>query len=231
MTRMNKVILVTGANRGIGLETARQLAARGHTVYLGCRDVTAGRDAAESFKGEVEVLQIDVSSPDGVRAAFKEFTAKENHLDVLVNNAGVIHDGDDDITTMDPALIERTMRTNTFGALRASQAFLPLLRKSKLPRIINISSGGGQLSDGLETWAPAYCISKTALNGVTVQLAAALPDFSVNSVCPGWVRTDMGGSSAPRNVQEGADTVVWLATEAPQELTGKFLRDRKELPW
>lgn len=228
---MSKVILVTGANRGIGLEVAHQLAARGHTVYLGCRDITAGTIAAESLKGAVRVLQLDVSSPESVRSAAREFASRENALDVLINNAGIIHDGDSDITTMNPELIERTMRTNTFGALRTSQAFLPLLRKSRQPRIINMSSGGGQLSEGLETWAPAYCISKTALNGVTVQLAGALPDFAVNSVCPGWVRTDMGGPSAPRDVQQGAETVVWLATEAPQDLTGRFLRDRKDLPW
>ena len=94
-----------------------------------------------------------------------------------------------------------------------------------------VSSGGGQLSDGADAWAPAYCISKTAVNGVTVQLAAALSKFAVNSVCPGWVRTDMGGKNASRSVEEGADTIVWLASEASQDLTGKFLRDRKEIPW
>jgi len=112
-----------------------------------------------------------------------------------------------------------------------TRAFVPLLRKSKAPRVINVSSSGGQLTGGADGWAPAYCISKTALNGVTVQLAAALPKFAVNSVCPGWVRTDMGGANASRSVQEGADTIVWLASEAPQDLTGKFLRDREEIPW
>jgi NAD(P)-dependent dehydrogenase (short-subunit alcohol dehydrogenase family) len=106
-----------------------------------------------------------------------------------------------------------------------------LLRKSKAPRVIDVSSGGGQLTGGADGWSPAYCISKTALNGVTSQLATALPKFAVNSVCPGWVRTDMGGQGATRSVEEGADTIVWLATDAPQELTGKFLRDRREIPW
>jgi NAD(P)-dependent dehydrogenase (short-subunit alcohol dehydrogenase family) len=106
-----------------------------------------------------------------------------------------------------------------------------LLRKSKAPRVINVSSGGGQLTGGADGWAPAYCISKTALNGVTVQLAAALPTFAVNSVCPGWVRTEMGGENASRSVEEGADTIVWLASETPQDLTGRFVRDRKEIPW
>src|SRR5436309_1950691 len=115
----------------------------------------------------------------------------------------------------------------TRGSLDAAQAFVPLLKKSDNPRIVNVSSVGGQLADGADGWAPAYCISKTALNGVTVQLAAALPDFAVNSVCPGWVRTDMGGANATRSVAEGASGVVWLASEAPHSLTGKFLRDRK----
>jgi len=106
-----------------------------------------------------------------------------------------------------------------------------LLGKSSAPRVINVSSGGGQLTDGADGWAPAYCISKTALNGLTSQLAAAKPDFAVNSVCPGWVRTDMGGPGAPRSVEQGADTIVWLATDAPQSLTGKFLRDRLPISW
>ena len=97
--------------------------------------------------------------------------------------------------------------------------------------MINVSSGGGQLTDGADGWAPAYCISKTALNGVTSQLAAALPKFAINSVCPGWVRTDMGGANASRSVEQGADTIIWLATDAPQNLSGKFFRDRKEIPW
>jgi NAD(P)-dependent dehydrogenase (short-subunit alcohol dehydrogenase family) len=107
-----------------------------------------------------------------------------------------------------------------------------LLRKSKAPRVIDVSSGGGQLTGGADGWSPAYCISKTALNGVTSQLAPPhCRSFAVNSVCPGWVRTDMGGQGATRSVEEGADTIVWLATDAPQELTGKFFRDRKEIPW
>jgi NAD(P)-dependent dehydrogenase (short-subunit alcohol dehydrogenase family) len=128
-------------------------------------------------------------------------------------------------------IFRATIETNTLGALRVARAFEPLLSKSTTPRIINVSSGGGQLTDGADGWAPAYCISKTALNGVTSQLAAALPKFAINSVCPGWVRTDMGGQNATRSVEQGADTIVWLATDAPQKLTGKFLRDRKEIPW
>ena len=150
---------------------------------------------------------------------------------MLVNNAGIIVDGDSAILEISDDLFRNTLETNTLGALRVTRAFVPLLSKSKSPRVINVSSGGGQLTGGADGWAPAYCISKTALNGLTSQLAAALPKFAVNSVCPGWVRTDMGGQGATRSVEEGADTIVWLAGEAPQGLTGKFLRDRKEIPW
>jgi len=161
----------------------------------------------------------------------REFSNIADHLDVLVNNAGIIVDGDDAILQISDELFRKTLETNTLGALRVTRAFAALLRKGKAPRVINVSSGGGQLTGGADGWAPAYCVSKTALNGVTVQLAAALPTFAVNSVCPGWVRTEMGGENASRSVEEGADTIVWLASEAPQDLTGKFVRDRKEIPW
>ncbi|MDP9291401.1 MAG: SDR family NAD(P)-dependent oxidoreductase, partial [Verrucomicrobiota bacterium] len=122
--------------------------------------------------------------------------------------------------------------TNTVGPLLVTQAFLPLLKKSKSSRVINVSSGAGQLND-MEAWAPAYSISKTALNAVTRQFAWLWKDdgIAVNCICPGWVRTDMGGSDATRSVEQGADTVTWLATDAPQKLTGRFLRDRKEIDW
>jgi NAD(P)-dependent dehydrogenase (short-subunit alcohol dehydrogenase family) len=229
-----KTVLVTGANKGIGREVAQQLAAKGFHVFVGARNAKAGRKAAEEIAkqgGKVTFLEIDVSDNESVTNAAREFSDIQDHLDVLVNNAGIIVDGDDAILETSDDLVRKTLETNAIGPLRVTRAFVPLLRKSKAPRVINVSSGGGQLTGGADGWAPAYCISKTALNGVTVQLAAALPKFAVNSVCPGWVRTDMGGTNASRSVEEGADTVVWLASEAPQDLTGKFLRDRKEIPW
>jgi NAD(P)-dependent dehydrogenase (short-subunit alcohol dehydrogenase family) len=229
-----KTVLITGANKGIGHEVALQLGAKGFHVFLGARNAKAGRKAAEEIAKEgakATFLEIDVADNNGVTAAAREFSNVEDHLDVLVNNAGIIVDGDDAILEISDDLLRKTLETNTLGALRVTRAFAPLLRKSKAPRVINVSSGGGQLTGGADGWAPAYCISKTALNGVTVQLAAALPKFAVNSVCPGWVRTEMGGENASRSVEEGADTIVWLASEASQELTGKFLRDRKEIPW
>ena len=229
-----KTALITGANKGIGREVARQLAAKGFHVFVGARNPKAGRKAAEEISklaGKTTFLEIDVADNDSVMNAAREFSNVADHLDVLVNNAGIIADGDEAILEISDELFRKTLETNTLGPLRVIRAFVPLLRKSKAPRVVNVSSGGGQLTGGADGWAPAYCISKTALNGVTVQLAAVLSKFAVNSVCPGWVRTEMGGENASRSVEEGADTIVWLATEAPQDLTGKFLRDRKEIAW
>ena len=229
-----KTALITGANRGIGYEVARQFAAKGFHVFVGARNAEAGRKAAEEIAnqgGKATFLEIDVADNHSVTNAAHEFSNTEDHLDVLVNNAGIIVDGDNAILEISDDLFRNTLETNTLGTLRVTRAFAALLRKSKAPRVINVSSSGGQLTGGADGWAPAYCVSKTALNGVTVQLAAALPKFAVNSVCPGWVRTEMGGENASRSVEEGADTIVWLASEAPRDLTGKFLRDRKQIPW
>src|SRR5437899_2928254 len=229
-----KNVLITGANKGIGYEVARQLAGKGFHVFVGARNQDAGRKAADEIAKpgkKATFLEIDVADNASVAGAAREFAKFAHHLDVLVNNAGIIVNGDNGILEISDELLRKTLETNTLGALRVTCAFVPLLRKSKAPRVINVSSGGGQLTGGADGWSPAYCISKTALNGVTSQLATALPKFAVNSVCPGWVRTDMGGRNATRSVKEGADTIVWLATDAPQELTGKFLRDRKEIPW
>src|SRR6266496_3097142 len=229
-----KTALVTGANRGIGQEVARRLAIRAFHVFVGARNVGAGRAVVEAIAksgGKATFLQIDIADNASVTAAAREFSKIADHVDILVNNAGFIEDGDTAILEISDELLRKTFETNTLGALRVTRAFAPLLAKSKAPRVINISSGGGQLTGGADGWAPAYCISKTALNGVTSQLAAALPKFAVNSVCPGWVQTDMGGKNATRSVEEGADTIVWLATDAPQNLADKFLRDRKEIPW
>jgi len=229
-----KTVLVTGANKGIGREVAGQLARKGFHVFVAARNPDAGRKAADEIakqSGKATFIEVDVTDNASVSAATREFSKIADHLDVLVNNAGIMMDGDDAILEVSDNIFRRTIETNVLGALRATRAFTPLLVKSKALRVINVSCSGGQLTGGADGWSPAYCISKTALNGVTSQLAAALPKFAVNSVCPGWVRTDMGGRNATRSLEEGADTIVWLATDAPQKLTGKFLRDRKEIPW
>jgi NAD(P)-dependent dehydrogenase (short-subunit alcohol dehydrogenase family) len=239
MKRTARIALVTGANRGIGFEVARQLVRERFRVFLGARNAEAGQTAAEKLNREAEndnyekvaFLDIDISNPQSIRRAADTFSSQSDRLDALINNAGILLDDDKDILTITPEIFETTLRTNTLGTLLVSQAFVRFLKISDSPRIVNVSSGGGQLADGADGWAPAYCISKTAVNGVTSQLAAALPGFAVNSVCPGWVRTDMGGANAPRSVAEGASGIVWLAAEAPQKETGKFWRDRKVIPW
>jgi NAD(P)-dependent dehydrogenase (short-subunit alcohol dehydrogenase family) len=231
--RAKKTALVTGANKGIGFEVARELARFGMHVFLGARNEKAGRAAAEKLKGagEVTFMEIDVSDDGSVRNAADELARQTTCLDVLVNNAGILFDDDKDALAVTPEIFAKTLRTNTLGPWLVATTFTPLLKKSSEPRIVNVSSGGGQLEDGADGWAPVYCVSKTALNGVTAQLAAALPKFAINSVCPGWVRTDMGGENATRSVAEGAATIVWLATDAPHDLTGKFVKDRKVIPW
>ncbi len=233
MPRIKRIALVTGANKGIGFEVARQLARKGFHVFLGARNAQAGPAAAEKLAGDGEVtfLEIDVSKPESIRSAAEEFSKKCDHLDTLVNNAGIALDEDENVLKISADTFETTLRTNTLGPLLVAQAFGPMLKKSEQPRIVNVSSGGGQLADGADGWSPAYCISKTALNGVTSQLAVGLPEVAVNSVCPGWVRTDMGGDNATRSVSEGAAGIVWLAADAPQKETGKFWRDRKVIPW
>jgi NAD(P)-dependent dehydrogenase (short-subunit alcohol dehydrogenase family) len=228
-----KNILITGANRGIGFETARQLAARGFHVVIGARSEEQGQKALRKLEpgGKVSLLIVDVSDSKSIASAALKFNAI-GQLDVLINNAGIYPDEGISALTVSREQMVSAFQTNTFGPLAMTQAFLPHLKKSPAARVINVSSGYGQI-DGLSANAPSYCLSKFALNGVTILLSEALKEhgISVNSMCPGWVRTDMGGSAAPRSVEVGADTAVWLANEAGQELTGKFFRDRKEIPW
>src|SRR5579862_2982802 len=228
-----KNVLITGANRGIGFETARQLAGRDFHVVIGARSEAAGQKAVRELNGsrKVSVLVVDVSDSRSIAAAAAKF-APVGQLDVLINNAGIYPDEGLSVLTVSRERMVSTFQTNTFGPLEMTQAFLPYLKKSPAARVINVSSGYGQL-DGLSANVPSYCLSKLTLNGVTIMLSEALKGdgIAVNSMCPGWVRTDMGGSAAPRSVEEGADTAVWLASEADQKVTGKFFRDRKEIPW
>lgn len=228
-----KTALVTGANRGIGLEIARQLAQRGFHVVVGARSEEQGRKAVEEIErvGKGSLLVVDVSDSRSITVAAEAF-GPDRPLDVLINNAGIFPDEGVSILTIPREGMVETLQTNTLGALEMTQRFVPHLRKAAGGRAINLSSGYGQLG-GLSVDAPSYCLSKLALNGVTIMLAAALKEFgiAVNSMCPGWVRTDMGGPGASRSVEQGADTAVWLATEADPTLTGKFFRDRKEIDW
>ncbi len=237
-TEHPKTALITGANRGIGFEVARQLAKRGFAVFVGSRDMAKGRAAAQELCSEgyeATFIQLDVTDPVSIKQAAGTFSQKADHLDVLINNAGILEDHGETIVKLNPELIDRMLNTNVKGPIMVTQDFLPYLQQSPHKdqigtRIINVSSGAGSLSE-MQTYAPAYSISKAALNAVTRQFAGALPGIAVNSVCPGWVRTDMGGSGASRSVEKGAETIVWLATEAPATETGKFWRDKKEIEW
>src|SRR5215471_8230432 len=222
-----KTVLITGACRGLGCEVARQLSERGWRVILTARNKEQGSAAAAKLKN-TSFLELDITDDSSVANAAKAVS----QLDVLINNAGVIADGDHDVLSISPAVVARTVENNALGALRVSQAFVPHLLKSLAGRIVNVSSGAGQLSD-MGTWSPAYSASKTTLNAITCLFAAALKEkaIAVNSVCPGWCRTEMGGSSAPRSVEEGAAGIVWLAADAPQDKTGLFWRDKEVIPW
>jgi NAD(P)-dependent dehydrogenase (short-subunit alcohol dehydrogenase family) len=227
-----KTALVTGANKGIGLEIVRKLLAEGLRVFLTARNAAAGKVAAGSLDGDVRFLQMDVSDDASIQKGAKTYGELSDSLDVLINNAGIYPDENFDILTISREQLVETFQTNTFGPVKVTQAFLPFLKKSNAPRAINISSGYGEIG-GLSYKVSSYCLSKLALNGVTIMLDQALRSegIAVYAMCPGWVRTDMGGANAARSVEEGADTAVWLATDAPQTLSGKFFRDRKVIGW
>lgn len=229
-----KKALVTGANKGIGYETARQLAQKGFHVIVTGRDekkLESALKILESGKGSYEGMLMDVSKSSGIAQAAETFSMNHDKLDVLINNAGILFKQDQSLLIEDEKIIEQTIRTNCYGPLQTTKAFLPFMKSGS--RIINISSGGGSMSDPIGGWSPAYCVSKSMLNALTRHLAYELSSqrISVNAVCPGWVKTDMGGAGASRTVEKGAETQVWLATEADQTLTGKFFRDKEEIDW
>jgi NAD(P)-dependent dehydrogenase (short-subunit alcohol dehydrogenase family) len=230
-----RVALVSGANRGLGLEISRQLATRGLYVLMGSRDEARGAAAAENLAAEglaVEARQLDVADAESVRRLADDVRERPGRLDVLVNNAGVGGNRGEEGTTVDFAAVKQTLETNLFGAWRLCQAFIPLMRENGFGRIVNVSSGAGRLT-GMNGHLPAYRVSKTALNAVTRILADELADtrILVNSADVGWVRTDMGGPHARSSVEEGADTPVWLATLPDDGPTGGFFRERHETPW
>jgi len=209
------VAVVTGANRGLGLEISRQLAAAGHIVYLGSRDVERGAAAARSLRAAaatVHPLALDVTRPDVLAAAALVVEAEQGRLDVLVNNAAIHYDTSNRAAAPDLDVVAEAFETNTYGAWHTMLAFLALLRRSAHGRIVNVSSGAGTLAD-MGGGLPAYRLSKLALNGLTRMWAAELAGdhILVNSVCPGWVATDMGGPGG-RPVEEGAAGIVWAAT-------------------
>lgn len=228
------IALVTGANKGIGLEVARELAEEGHTVYLGARDLAKGRKAHEKIGAPENLvpIQLDVTDVSSIKQAVNTIQQKHGRLDVLVNNAAINYDTWHNPLNADLGNVQETLSTNLFGAWSMIQAVLPLMQQNGYGRIVNVSSGAGALST-MTAATPGYSISKASLNVLTLQFARFItyPDILINSVCPGWVRTDMGGAMADRSVAEGAETIVWAAQLPKNGLTGKFFRDKKEKAW
>jgi NAD(P)-dependent dehydrogenase (short-subunit alcohol dehydrogenase family) len=229
------VALVTGANRGIGLEVTRQLARLGFTVILGSRDAGKGQEAAKLISGEgadVIARQLDVTDQNSIEATRLWVEEKFSKLDVLVNNAAILYDSWQRAAGADLDTVRAAFETNTLGAWRMCQSFIPLLRESGRGRIVNVSSESGSLAV-MSAGTPAYSVSKAALNALTRMLADELMSSGilVNSVCPGWVATEMGGPDAPRTVLEGAASVLWAATLPDSGPTGGFFRDGKPLAW
>jgi NAD(P)-dependent dehydrogenase (short-subunit alcohol dehydrogenase family) len=232
---MAHVALVTGANRGLGLEIARQLLARGLRVVLTGRDETATHRALEALgragKNALAV-RLDVTNPASITAARRTAEEQFGPVDVVVNNAAVLLHENDDLLSIPRDAFRATFDTNVFGAIEVCRVFVPPMAERSYGRVVNVSSGVGQFAS-LSTYAPAYSISKAALNAFTRVLAATYEGQGVlvNAVDPGWVRTDMGGKSAPRSVEQGAETAVWLATLPENGPTGGFFRDRRAIPW
>jgi NAD(P)-dependent dehydrogenase (short-subunit alcohol dehydrogenase family) len=229
---MKRTALVTGANRGIGLAVARRLAELGYAVFLGSRDLKAGEGAAQSLRRlglDVAPVHLDLTNAAAADAALNSIGQSGRRIDALVNNAGVLHEKR--LLALTDAEIGESIAVHLTGPLRLIRALAPNMIARGYGRIVNVSSGWGSFAEGLEG-PGAYGVTKAALNALTVRLAKELPSaIKVNAMCPGWVRTRMGGRAARRTPDEGADTAVWLATLPDDGPTGGFFRDRKPIEW
>ncbi len=237
MATMDKrLAVVTGGNKGIGYEICRQLACKGLRVVLTSRDAEKGGEARKRLEREkLDVLHhpLDVTDQASVSAIARHIESEYGRVDVLVNNAGILIDSrSTSVLREKEESFRATLETNFYGALRMCQALVPLMQRNHYGRVVNLSSGLGQLDD-MGDGTPAYRVSKTALNALTRMVASAVEgdNILVNSMCPGWVRTDMGGPGASRSVEQGAETAVWLAMLPHNGPTGGFFRDRKPIPW
>jgi NAD(P)-dependent dehydrogenase (short-subunit alcohol dehydrogenase family) len=229
---MKRTALVTGANRGIGIAIARRLAELDHSVLLGSRDLKAGEDAADSLRRlglDVVPIQLDLTDPRTIDAAMNDFDRSGRRIDMLVNNAGVLQEKP--LLELTDAEIAESIAVHLTGPIRLIRSLVPNMIASGYGRIVNVSSGWGSFAEGMGG-PGAYGVTKAALNALTVRLAKELPSaVKVNAMCPGWVRTRMGGPSATRSPEEGADTAVWLSTLPEDGPTGGFFRDREPIEW
>jgi NAD(P)-dependent dehydrogenase (short-subunit alcohol dehydrogenase family) len=235
MNENGLVALVSGGNRGIGRDVVRQLGERGITVVLGSRDLKRGEEVAAELEAKglrIVAKQLDIRDEASVERVARELEEEFGRVDILVNNAGITDPWRGTAEDANFDAVKDVLETNLFGAWRLAKAVIPLMRRNGYGRIVNLSSGMGQLSD-MGGHSPGYRVSKTGLNALTRMLASELAgeNILVNSVCPGWVRTDMGGPGARRSVEEGADTPVWLATLPDGGPSGGFFRDREPIPW
>jgi NAD(P)-dependent dehydrogenase (short-subunit alcohol dehydrogenase family) len=231
-----RVAVVTGGNKGIGFEICRQLAERGLRIILTSRDIAKGQTAQEKLSengADVVYQRLDVDREDSVAELARYVETEQGRVDVLVNNAGIMID-ESGVGVLGTSLdtFRTTLETNFFGALRMCQAIVPIMQRGHYGRIVNLSSGLGQL-DEMGDGTAAYRTSKAALNSLTRMVATAVSaeDILVNSMCPGWVRTDMGGPNASRGVETGAKTAVWLAILPHGGPSGGFFRDKAAIPW
>jgi NAD(P)-dependent dehydrogenase (short-subunit alcohol dehydrogenase family) len=234
MSETQPIAIVTGANRGIGLEVCRQLAEHGFHVLLGSRDSAKGVAAAQRIRatgGTIEAVELDVTNQQSIDRLHRLVADRFGRIDVLVNNAAILYDSGSHAVDADLQIVQQALDTNLFGAWRMCLSFIPLLRRSRHGRIVNVSSEAGSLTS-MGGGTPAYGTSKVALNALTRMLADELRGarILVNSVCPGWVATDMGGAGG-RPVAEGAASVVWAALLPDNGPTGGFFRDGARLPW
>jgi len=230
-----KVAIVTGANRGIGFEACRQLSLQGIRTILTSRDDAKGQSAQHNLLQEgFEVIyhQLDVTDLDSIIRLRSFVDENFNQLDILVNNSGVFLDRGTSVFDLRLDILRETMEINFIGALNMCQAFVPLMRKHGFGRIVNVSSGMGSINS-MGGHSAAYKLSKATMNALTRIMADELKDDNilVNTMAPGWVRTDMGGPSAPRSLAQGADTIIWLATLPDDGPTGEFFEDRQSIPW
>jgi NAD(P)-dependent dehydrogenase (short-subunit alcohol dehydrogenase family) len=232
---MSPIALVTGSNRGIGLEVCRQLAQQGITTLLTSRNPSQGQAAADSLRQQglpIHYHPLDVADPKTIHTLHRHILDQFGRLDILINNAALYLDEGVSVLHVPFDTVRTTIETNLYGPLLLCQTFIPLMRQHNYGRIVNVSSMMGAL-DGMGGRTAAYRLSKAALNALTLILAAELgrTNIKVNAVCPGWVKTGMGGPGAPRTVQQGADTILWLATLPDNGPTGRFFRDRRPIPW